>query len=237
MTIYILHNDASESATLLDDKSLGKMISDIAQVLCNVHYYAHVETSVKDIPFEQNYGAYMGWTNFAGKCLANYNTLLAYAKACCFEWLDRFAMKDEIFWMDKYKHKHHDVIEWASENKPGLPKKTASFGGYNAIGQYKITEVESVIPDPFPLVMSDKYIVRVKGDPYKHPQHLDCHVEIKGEMQCCDVIESYRAYYRAKLKLKQKKYVGCLGLYCKEICNCKVYKFTRREIPSFLGDL
>lgn len=39
MTIYILSEDPKETAQFLDDKSLDKMIRDISQVLCNVHYY------------------------------------------------------------------------------------------------------------------------------------------------------------------------------------------------------
>ncbi len=37
MTIFILDHDPKKIAEMLDDKSLTKMIKDVAQVLCDAH--------------------------------------------------------------------------------------------------------------------------------------------------------------------------------------------------------
>lgn len=125
--IYILSNDPSECAKLLDDKSLGKMISACAMLFCNVHsLFIHPFKAVdKD-------GQWTAWTK---SCLANYNILLAYAKACCEEWLHRFnhcvCGNDETVCIYHTlheeqvlcRHEHHDVIEWCEQNKPDLPNE------------------------------------------------------------------------------------------------------------------
>lgn len=242
--IYILSNDAQECAKLLDDKSLDAMISDIAQVLCNVHSLSTLGRSTMDMKIEERKRMFecplapkfktefdgdkykvifSDWDKWCMQCLANYNVLLAYARACCTEYRLRFINETDPTKRMFPKHKHHDVIAWCGENKPMLPREYEKSGhGY--------TELAAAMP----LVMPEKYIVYSVG------------YGVAGDMKK-NIIESYRAYYKAKLKkMARKECPVCygsveVGVWC-EYCDNKGYitqapTFTRREIPEWLGDL
>jgi hypothetical protein len=253
--IDILSNDPAECAASLDDNSLGKMISACAQVLCNVHYkiemenqeyalkmmpisipefsdrYNFISDRIKqDLPIEINTSYEKEWINWVRTCLPNYNALLAYARACCDEWIFRFneqatylhgsieAQQERVVIMQGLtveKHKYHDVIEWCSENKPDLPRLEVVRPG------------EDINGNLFPIVMPEKYIVYSKCD---KKSHFDC---ASYDNHQPDIIESYRNYYRSKFRKRCPK---CNGLG--NDCHVDVVrKYTRREKPEWLGDL
>jgi hypothetical protein len=215
----------------LDDRTLEKQIKAIAQVLCNVHYYAHVETNVKDIPLEQNYGAYLAFTNWAGKCLANYNELVRMGVACIQECY--FRWNEPI--PENTSYKYAEVIEWAKQTKPALEEHGTKVVDVN--GSPRFLAMPKNETTPFPLVMPDKY--------KRYPLGVDTFNKA--------IEESYRNYYRAKLQKPRKiKCKECDGFWtlvfnnedydknCPR-CEAKGYikkqitpKWTRRETPEYL---
>jgi hypothetical protein len=126
---------------------------------------------------------------WANTCLANYNALLAYALACCEEWEYRHAIVlDKI---ECREHEYQDVIAWCSENKPDLPRLEVVRPG------------EDINGNLFPLVMRQKYIV-LDGElsPKKPDDYafIASHIHIKP-----NITESYRNYYRARLRKMARK--------------------------------
>lgn len=228
--IYILHSDPSECAKLLDDKALGKMISAIAQVLCNVHYMQLISSGLENI--EKNKVAPMLWSDYrkckwshwASECLANYNALLAYAQACCDEYKYRNWDDYTRAPRDQKKHKHHDVIRWCELNWPALPRSST----------YELFDPECKLGEttPFPLVMPEKY------------KEIAQNV-IQEDFTSLGYIESsYRTYYKAKLREMARERICCADKQTEMCCICaptgyitQAPTFTRREIPSWLGDL
>jgi hypothetical protein len=245
MTIDILSNDPAECAASLDDNSLGKMISSCAQVLVNAHYESIAkkydddlrkltkdESSFwKALPMLWATSDYPKWTAWVYQYLANYNALLAYARACCDEWIFRFneqatylqgsideEQQERVVIMQGLtikKHKHHDVIDWCESTKPHLPVLEVVRPG------------EDINGNLFPLVMPEKYIVYSKCD---KKSHFDC---ASYDNHQPDIIESYRNYYRSKFRKRCPK---CNGLG--NDCHVDVVrKYTRREKAEWLGDL
>lgn len=205
MTIDILSNDAAECAASLDDNSLGEMISACAQALINVHWFYFYTYAVCTTPENPPLKATEqdDWSQWARTCLANYNALLAYARACCDEWIFRFneqatylqgsideEQQERVVIMQGLtikKHKHHDVIAWCESNKPELPGRIVNPNprdGNKLIGE----------SGEWPLVMPEKYIVYSKCD---KTSHFDC---ASYDNHQPDIIESYRNYYRSRLK-------------------------------------
>lgn len=248
--IFILSNDASDNARSLDDNSLGKMISDIAHVLCNVHH----DICTQDLEYKTKHGlsgassaidkfmiplsAYDYdyeddlWFKWVNQCLANYEALLAHAKACCQEWVYRFSECKLQHCKSKdcenlYKHKHQDVIVWCEQNKldllDGEINQECKAKGYQDSCDYNPCDIHAWdTPTPWPLVMPEKYKV-----------YYEAREIIKKEEPVFKTIESYRNYYRAKVK----KLSNCDCVDCKGMLPKHDPKWTRRETPSFLGDL
>lgn len=238
--IYVLDNDPAKCAALLDDNSLGKMISAIAQVLCNVHHLIYALTLSEFCEGKRNDHIPLNAYNFgdefskwASECRANYVALVKMGLACCQEWIYRF--NDGILFEDCCKffslpldilklHKHHYVIAWCESNKP-------EFSNY----KYDNSDwpSEAAPAKPFPLVMPDKYLSRQRF------------IILCGDIEqtTINIIESYRNYYRARIWKKLKK---CNSIFesptelsggCAANNNEVEIKWTRREKPEWLGDL
>lgn len=244
----------------LDDKALGKMISAIAQTLCSVHwhivinapqhasdeeliawgrqretlagFFTQLKIANASIPYSPD-----EWTSWARSCRANYTRLLEYGMACCREYIYRNSgienfsgLKPIIANVPYKKHKHHDVIAWLGDNVPDLN----DWGTFAENGE-RISLQE---PALFPLVMPDKFkrLTSYNPDNWHPPEHID------------NIIYAYRNYYAHLLqKAARKKCKNCAGIpcvadhYCKD-CGCDGYitqapVWSRREKPSFLGDL
>jgi hypothetical protein len=232
MTIYPLRPGE------LDDKTLDKQIKAIAQVLCNVHYlrmrmnnetYLFIEAyKILMLP-KRHHDLFSLW---AKECLANYNELANTGLACCneyvwrfsdFEWEDRIKKDQEGNYLYEYsqivgtnelkEHELQPVIKWAMNNVPDLPRRIAVLGLWKAMPDLKDGEVvpfeepeTTEEPTPFPVVMPKKYFSGMfdyKDEEIKH-----------------DVIQSYRNYYRAKLK---------------KLKNAPTW--TGRQMPEWLEDL
>lgn len=182
MTIYILHEDPKLCAEILDDKSLGKMIKDIAQALCNVHhlesdYINDIDYFDDNIPLEYSLHAtkkrpLTDWSDWPRKCKANYLRLVALGSACAKELIHRF--ENIKVPCQKYRR----VITWALDNIPDLPL-AVKYGNGN--------ETRYVLNGdctPVPLVMPKKYIC---GD---------------GSRFNTSIEQSYRNWYQSKLRQK-----------------------------------
>lgn len=171
MTIYIVYTDYTLCAEYFDDKSLKKMIKDIAHVLCNVHHIFNERKILNidkgiiiEVPIEykkyKSFEPLAQWAEWIRECRANYNYLVNLGMHCCIELISY----REILECKKYQL----AIDLASDNIPDLP----NLGGHPRLGYAYMTE--------FPLVMPKKYL---KIYPYSMVQ----------------VIDSYRNYYQEKI--------------------------------------
>lgn len=218
--IYILDEDPKKTAEYLDDRSLGRMIKAIAQVLCNAH---HEQSDYIDDPdyFDTNIPLEWDgfilkktknseWSQWARQCRANYLYLVELALSLCRENVERFTNWVTIHDLDcetkdpREFYKKQLTIEWARDNVPDLPRvpwqvceSTRKGFGKTIVG--KDVEIRtSHIPDamssetitPLPLFMPKKYVKYEFDDKY-YPMFM------LVEWNC---IESYRNYYQAKLK-------------------------------------
>lgn len=237
MTIFIL-GTPEETAKALDNKSLGKMISDIADVLrytCLASIYDPFESGEKEwfrvtalignITITREHKLY-DWTTWTRTCRANYLALVKYAQACCdeFEYRNnetkilygRKYIKYENGELKEYEyklHKQHDVIRWCELNSPALPS--------NSTYECLLPDYSSLKAEPWPLVMPEKY--------FYQPLLFFADGNVDAEI---DVIESYRAYYKAKLR--KKICPKCVTGMSKEGCGKNNILWTRREKPEFI---
>jgi len=174
--IYIL-GTPQETAQALDDKSLDRMIKDIAQVLCNVHWLDHAiryspnlerfEKLENSVPLKEKSLNTCSWSQWAKDCEANYLYLVELGLELMVEHVYPRCLGPT--------NKYMEAILWAKGNVPVLT------------GDEYMT-----CPLYFPLVMPKKY--------YR------CNCDEKGYFRCdwgseqINTIESYRNYYRSKLK-------------------------------------
>lgn len=132
MTIYILDLDQKLCATYLDDKSLDKMIEDIANVLMIVHNRRkYISAGISK------------WSKWTLERHDNYLWLINFGKI----------IRREITF--RAKSQKYNILKigrffiWAENNIPDL---TGDFKKeFNTITKLEIT--------PFPLVMPKKYII------------------------------------------------------------------------------
>jgi hypothetical protein len=261
--ISILDNDPATCAKMLDDNSLGKMISTCAQTLCNIHFlvrhYLQGQASWAfgrmegDAPLPPKHD-HDEWSLWGKNCLANYNELLKYVLACCDEWIFRNnpdatylqgsiedPRQEKIVIMQGLtikKHKHHDVIEWCSQNLPDLPK-------INCEQCMFLRQVCNCEPS-MPLVMDEKY---------KHNNLETVLDAIDGSD--LNTIAAYRNYYCSRVQeAARKKCENCNGegsylieyeinqkaypANC-DMCNgegyfTQVLTWTRRQKPEWLAN-
>jgi hypothetical protein len=217
----------------LDDKTLSRQIRNIAQVLCNVHHadiacltdIKKIEEASAKIPLPQKRFAEDKICWWARECRANYLKLVDMGYKCMDEYVYRFNDYPD-FGCGK------NFLLWAVENVPDLPYgkidkdclqcDNDEKGSY---GQPCDTHAWGTAT-PFPLVMPDKYII------------FDCDF-YEPTAEIC-IIESYRNYYRAKIKNKLADFVSDeqdkeIALFRK--LQMAGVKFTRREKPERLNDL
>jgi hypothetical protein len=206
--IFILDNDLNKSAAMLDDKSLEKQIKNIAQVLCNAHYYnlklkgvgmALHESQVAHIPLNKQMRnnsecRHLEWSLWAKECKGNYLWLVNYAIICCGEYYWRFMVReygnlDHDNKCNEVEH-YNAIILWARNKTPNLP---------NCLDKEKCT------PDcgrthcfwddnhkMIPVIVPKKYFHL--EDSIEHPLK-------PGRMlfQEINLIESNRKFYKSKL--------------------------------------
>lgn len=217
MSIYILDENHEECAKMLDDKSLDKMIRDIAHVLCNVHWrtYWHEgidKYRIKTLPsikYVINKNIKL-WEDWANKSKINYEFLCRLGEQLCIEKNFRHDLKLGFF--KKWK-----IIYWARDNVPDLSECPHNFckrqcndilGTMNfESNQFKICHEEYKFN--LPLILPKKYWC---GD---------------GTKFNTSIIQSYRNYYEAKLKTKYKcrwVEIGCI----------KCPQWTNREKPEWI---
>jgi hypothetical protein len=182
MTIYILDNDIENIPKYLDDKSLARMIKDIAQTLCNSHYspapFGLFKRPSYELPLKfKRISYYSEWYYWTRKSQANY----LYVLKLGFECLDEFyiRMRDDA---DIYlrKDKYENAIFWARDNIPELSEHEQHF---QDIPEYPI----DVIP--------------------KNYQIKRLNISLKGYYPKISIIESYREWYKSKCILKNNSFV------------------------------
>lgn len=178
MTIYILDNDHKLNTQYLDDKSLNKMIKDIAQVLCNVHWkhqratYRYQKYNIPlNVKENKTWNVWTGWTIQAR---TNYLWLVDLGEQCLKESFYRHAKIQADGTRFIAPHKLEHVIRWARDNIPDLPRASEGYRRHNN---------ENFIT-PLPLVMPRKYFIKF---PYR----------------MIHIVESYRNYYQVKLTQTQ----------------------------------
>jgi hypothetical protein len=245
--IYILDNDPGKCAQSLDDKSLSKMIEDIAQVLCNVHregnlhkvYDKFLETI--PLPYKYNNKIINQWSQWGGECVANYRYLVALSLACIeedlvrsvkmasgdgviYEWEKSFIQVPDKVPTHTY-HKLTKVIWWCRDNVPTLKLESLPNPCYPNLYYQQHT--------PFPLVMPRKFIQYTADENYTH----------RGRELETDIQQSYRNYYNHKLQdsIKRKTSKPCMKHDCciyaqKGYCIRQNIKpiWTRRGKPEWL---
>jgi len=233
MTIYILDDNPVECAKMLDDKSLNKMIKDIAQVLCNVHEerlnkafkiineakiaedeelrknmsFYQMEQLIKydeDIPLQYKTNKFLlEWSLWARKCKANYLYLVELGVTLCDEHACRFYKKEKPHKIIKYE----STIAWAKDNIPDLP---------SCINKEKCCTPEcrktSCFWDretrPVPLIMPKKYYSIYSKQYTRWNSGKSLH----------DIVSLYRNYYQAKLRQKPACFI----------------KYTNRTKPEWI---
>lgn len=215
MTIFILHEDPTELAKMLDDHSLNEMIKYIAEVLCNVHReVSNVKVYDKfldTIPLEFKYKNenYNEWSKWARECKANYLWLARLLDECLNEHEHRFnCTRKEKNNVTKLYDKYFDTMILANNNVPDLPEGqmlcTADFPTRNSIN----------LLTPFPMTVPKKYM-------YFNRKKLNCNYDEKRE-----IINSYRIFYREKIRKYYKKKPSCF--------ESKI-KWTNREMPDWIN--
>jgi hypothetical protein len=216
MTIYILDNDPKETAKMLDDKSLDRMIKTISHVLCNVWHDHEVGLLIKkfvekrrNIPLNISIDKDINkWSQWVRECKANYEYLVEMGFTLYTELTYRFGIT-------KFNAKYRDILRWCYDNVPALPIKTMS--------STNCPRIQIQCRSHFPIVMPKKFLVNYLG--HGNPEGL------------YNIIESYRNYYQAKLKKSIKCDIDpeTLKLYG-ETCegHHSQVKWTRREKPSWL---
>lgn len=145
--IYILDQDLSKSAQMLDDTSLEKQIKDIADVLCWSHENRDTlrdqylnSTIFVELPKSKYIDQ---WWQWARECKANYMWLVKYGKHCSAELMKRLSMGG-----CKTSLKYMDAIDWARDNVPDLPEAQ----NYGYIGSFNITELPLIIPKKYYII-------------------------------------------------------------------------------------
>lgn len=227
MTIFILSENHQETAQFLDDKSLDKMIRDIAQVLCNVHWldenndvdtYNYPNGIKWPVEWASSADCRCRWTQWARRCKANYLYLVELGLCCC----------NEQFYRGNRKfHKFSRAISWARDNVPSLKSCT---------NKEKLCTPEcresSCLWDrehtSVPLIMPIKYMKLWYRDSFYHEDD-----DIKENA----LINSYRAYYQAKIEQRYNKR-PCLGtphIFATVCIHCIWDSWwTNRQKPEFI---
>lgn len=228
MTIYILHNDPKKCAEYLDDKSLDKMIKDIAQVLCNVHCDVtklsekeFFETYEPNMPLKGKYPKHEKWSQWTRECKANYLYLVELAETCSRELNYRFeGLTEKQIRIEK-------ILIWAIDNVPDLPKNyILRENNFEAI--LKCDYIESITP--LPLVTPKKYIAQWMKD-----NDLDIgRISNTKSGWNNGSVQSYRNYFQAKLKkiLDKKSYRK--GDIRNEYLKDQLFSWTRRQRPDWV---
>lgn len=186
--IYILDKNITRCAQALDDKSLDRMIKDIAHVLCNVHRDIEFDNHymyVTNIPLPPKAG-YEKWSKWARECKANYLYFVDLLCQCITEYHERINYGMKVSATNNTYKKYFPILLWTRSNVPNLDKEINSIEnnhiqlrGFNQ--NYK----------PFPLFMPKKYILY---EIIPHPLK-----SAKGIIGPAALIESYRNYYKAKI--------------------------------------
>lgn len=217
MTIYILDNDHKLNAQYLDDKSLNKMIKDIAQVLCNVHWkhqratYRYQKYNIPlNVKENKTWNVWTGWTIQAR---ANYLWLEDLGEQCLKESFYRHAKTQADGTRFIAPHKLEHIIRWARDNIPDLPRASEGYRRHNN---------ENFIT-PLPLVMHKKY--------REYAETYDPTDNTREDL----IIPAYRNYYQVKLTQTQCfKHDACI--YTKQNkCLQTQPSWTNRQKPDWLN--
>ncbi len=252
MTIYILSNDPAETAQMLDDKSLSKMITTIAEVLCGVHESILTKSYINEphkwilkdlekIPLcskdvdEDGYTK-NPWVIWGSACVANYRYLVELGIAC--------SMEIEYRVTGFCEHMHRRVIEWAKSNVPEIPVFCASTGDKKVCSSCAHS-ITSSLHTEIPLVMPKTYHAYcISYKTFDDVFFISDFIEPEAipPEAFINPIESYRAYYQSKLQagLRRK------GNYSNNRAVKKGFeypghphpiipKWTRRSMPTFLN--
>lgn len=206
--IYILSHDIQEISKLLDDKSLNTMIKDVGQVLQYAQkdllktYKEYQQDGLNTYQMPNN--KIQQWWGWARECQANYLYLVELGLLCQKEVSNRGLRNRTV--------KHEEAIWWARDNVPDLPEacrcRTAPICMSNECDE---------IPADFPIIVPKKYqVMRLNSSQYGYDPKVS-------------VVESYREWYKTKIKQKYK----CR--WVEKGCN-KCPKWTNRTPPDWIND-
>lgn len=237
--IYLLDENPSENAKLLDDRTLSRQIREIAKVLCNVHHFNLREhyradtiemnlcpfpgeyyDKTKKIPLGRSYINPDDYIFWARECLANYKELVDMGIYCCEEYDYRFCNNHEDYEYAPSSHKMTKIIAWAYNNIPDLPERGSRK---NKEGYLLVLPKDR--PMEFPICVPAKY---------KHYDTDDID-------QTTEIILSYRNYYRDKIYKMENKTKSIDCSLCKSTLPHVIKvpyplpRWTRREQPKFMN--
>lgn len=221
MTIYILDKDREQSSRYLDDKSLEKQINSITRILCDVHYLEQASDYQGNIPlkFISFCGRDERWHEWVRSDKSNYIWLLEFGKISLSEIRQRWpSNRYNEFRFNKIVN----VIIFLQENMPDLKC-------FSPDCTYSVTGMKCY--EPLPLILPKKYY---------HFESSKKEIEensivITGRL---DRLQSYRNYYKAKIKNKLKicnKQHPLMNKEYNDITqNCFYPSWTNRKRPEWL---
>jgi hypothetical protein len=206
----------------LDDKTLDKNIRAIAKTLCNVHYELLFNKCDGDLRllWEEDR---QKWINITlGWSTSKTVGYTKWASECRANYLKLVEMGTDCVLeqvargIDEAPTKYRQALAWARDNFPQLACKC-----FNPLIRHPTCNEST----PFPLMIAKKYWHYHSG--YVNDFDLD-------------YVESYRNYYRAKIKAQIHKLDNSIGCGCPE-CDKNFWdkypKWTRRDKPSYLNEV
>ena len=125
MNIFILDNDIKKCAQYHVDKHVLKMVVEVSQLLCGVHWVLGGEAPYKLT--HKNHPCAI-WVR---ESLSNYVYLCELGLELCNEYTHRYGKR----------HKSLDVILWCIVNRPNIPDKGFTEPAKSMPDEYKVKSV------------------------------------------------------------------------------------------------
>jgi hypothetical protein len=126
MNIFAIHSNPFISGSYLVDKHIVKMPLETAQMLCSTHTLVNSGIKAPYLPSHLKHPCNLWLTESE----ENYDWLIYHGISLCFEYSERYGRV----------HSCLQVILWAEENRPKLPKKSITPFAIAMPDVYKISD-------------------------------------------------------------------------------------------------